>query len=1045
MEREIKSLISKLNQGKIGVFDIPEDYQDNFEIIKTERKLRQRIVTKSGYDIISDKFFVEEQAKRAEEWYDLPAVLFDEFASYCGYLEGNIHDNACYYQLDPSKLPNNVDIERIFKKCSLIQTTINNYTLLPTEEEQAQYDEVEKQKALIKKWIEKFNACLTYEEFIKVLGNYRKSPLAIDISFFFWNYIFADIYDEDRFLTVMKYMSSGAYPENEISRALCFIYKPDKVVENYKYELGVYNTRRKHIREMERVAKEVKAEKYDLRRRKFFDKKTHYFCVETVAFAKGCKYPVLSYKEYFETIEQFIDKLKGDLRGCDLSGVQGANYDFTSCVVNEFSRLPINETESYKYILHKGYDSKGFYVQQKWENADGQTIKKYNHRFKYFFDFVGFLKGDLSNADLVMCDGLQNLNDTHGLIFNNALIPSPICEKLKIKYDVLTLKAPQETSFATAEANERESALQVRHVTELHIQEASDSLSPTPITPDPNDERIFYISDIHFHHYLRNKGTENAADQIRAVRQVAQMIVDESGYHRFVLIAGDTSLDSHVFELFIEELYRIKGSDKVIIFTIGNHDIWSYPDSSYDEIVCSFRNILYEHGMYLLQNDVLYCDEKEHIHHISEKELAEKDVCSLREKARTSRLIFFGGTGFAGYNAIDNASAGLYRNNNTIGYDRVFEMAETKKIDSLYKKICAAFNDKNVVVVTHMQLSDWHQHEQKRHRQDTTLDDQEKANRFSQQSPADIGTYDLYKPGFVYVNGHTHRNFFYDDGAIRIYADNQFGYNAHSPAREPHLKSFDIRKTYDFFADYSDGIYQITADEYKSFYRGKNIRIDFNRDVNILYMLKKNGYYCFIYKSRQKGLCIMNGGALKQIDHADIDYIYDKMDTVVSLIKEPLDQYNNLQKKIAQEIRALGGIGSIHGCIIDIDFYNHIYVNPIDGKITGYWASDIVNKVIYPTVPELLKARCPQLFESYKHLIRGNEQSAVPMLCREGGNQLVARPELYLDTDIYKASRQIKKMQKINANILTTWPDELPDRATIVSSSKMLNTGCSST
>ena len=30
-------------------------------------------------------------------------------------------------------------------------------------------------------------------------------------------------------------------------------------------------------------------------------------------------------------------------------------------------------------------------------------------------------------------------------------------------------------------------------------------------------------------------------------------------------------------------------------------------------------------------------------------------------------------------------------------------------------------------------------------------------------------------------------------------------------------------------------------------------------------------------------------------------------------------------------------------------------------------------------------------------------------------------PQLYLDTNIYKASREIRKMQRLNSNVLTTW------------------------
>ena len=33
-------------------------------------------------------------------------------------------------------------------------------------------------------------------------------------------------------------------------------------------------------------------------------------------------------------------------------------------------------------------------------------------------------------------------------------------------------------------------------------------------------------------------------------------------------------------------------------------------------------------------------------------------------------------------------------------------------------------------------------------------------------------------------------------------------------------------------------------------------------------------------------------------------------------------------------------------------------------------------------------------------------------------------PQIYLDTDIYKASREIKKMQKLSSNILSSWYED---------------------
>ena len=59
-------------------------------------------------------------------------------------------------------------------------------------------------------------------------------------------------------------------------------------------------------------------------------------------------------------------------------------------------------------------------------------------------------------------------------------------------------------------------------------------------------------------------------------------------------------------------------------------------------------------------------------------------------------------------------------------------------------------------------------------------------------------------------------------------------------------------------------------------------------------------------------------------------------------MKAAFTPYRNALKTISKEIRAFGGNGNIHGCIIDIDFFNHIYVNPFDGKIEGLDAAVIV-------------------------------------------------------------------------------------------------------
>ena len=159
---------------------------------------------------------------------------------------------------------------------------------------------------------------------------------------------------------------------------------------------------------------------------------------------------------------------------------------------------------------------------------------------------------------------------------------------------------------------------------------------------------------------------------------------------------------------------------------------------------------------------------------------------------------------------------------------------------------------------------------------------------------------------------------------------------------------------------------------------------------------------------------------MKKLEIKNINYYYANMDRVISLIKSPLDAYTKVQEQIADEVRKIGGEGRIHGCIIDLDFFNHIYLNPLDMKITGYSATDIINKKIYPSIPSLLKNECPSLYGNYRRYIQEAGKNSLVMVNKTAVSDSKI-PQMYLETDIYRASREIKKMQKLNSNILSTW------------------------
>ena len=142
------------------------------------------------------------------------------------------------------------------------------------------------------------------------------------------------------------------------------------------------------------------------------------------------------------------------------------------------------------------------------------------------------------------------------------------------------------------------------------------------------------------------------------------------------------------------------------------------------------------------------------------------------------------------------------------------------------------------------------------------------------------------------------------------------------------------------------------------------------------------------------------------------------MDGMVYTIKKPLDKYNAYQKHVAEFVRKIGGAGTIHGCIVDIDFYNHIYVNPFDLTVSGYYALDMIRKTVYPSIPALLEEQCPQLYTQYMLLLKGDSEFPLALIQR---SDIASQPQEYLSTDIYAASREIKKMQKLFSNILCYW------------------------
>ena len=985
-EQDIKKLLRQLKSHKIGFYDVPEEYRLHHDIVKEERKWGIRKSDKRGYDVIHDAFFVEEIVlindldEMVEECIN---SYFPDLASYFEFLDGDIYENACYYQYNFSQKEidtYNIDMNKI-NTIAFIDYTIKDFSVELSDEELQQYKQKEKDKGLYQKWIDKLNACNTYEELSNIINGFKESEfytMPHDLYPLIYTYVLTN--RDKAFDIIMKFVSDGGVYLDFVC-GLCSIYDPAKVYETYDYSRGSKQKIRKNRNAVKKYIEYLRNTEVKYEYKSFFDEKTHFYCYQTTVKVYTNEYiqsfdinRVITNKinRYFNTLQELTDFLENDLSGCDLSKAILPDIDFSIYKIDGKTKLPIQNLDDLTYSLYKGYDGEEdcFIVKQSWLGVNGQLIKEHIETFEYFFDFLFFLNNDLSDADLLSCEGLDNLNDFSKLNLTNTKLRSNILDRLGKKYSLCSIDTSKIEDFTAIMKNEEETDLAL-------LSKREDYFSIEEIL---NHQKVYYVSDLHILHKLHNSACKSHDDILCIVQQIVNNLLKRCG--NILLIGGDTCSDFQLFALFTKLLRQTLDERKreiSVVFILGNHELWDFPNCSFEEIVQKYRDMINAHNMYLLQNDIIFMDIADKIHRITTNEILTSSWKSIREQLISAKLILFGGIAFSGYNKKFNATHGIYRS--TIS--RKQEIAESKKFEKLYNIVQKNLSDKRVIIFTHTPQKDWN----------------------SNNAP---------HSGYIYVSGHTHRNYYDDDGEYRIYADNQIGYKR----KNSYPKYFYVDTEYDLFSEYDDGIYEITREQYIDFYRGKKIGMQFARDVHILYMLKKNGYYCFIHESPKGKLAILNGGVLKNLNINNISYYYDRMDDVVVYIKKPLDKFTSVQKKIANEIKAIGGSGTIHGAIIDIDFHNHIYVNPYDLTIVGYWASDMIDKKVFPSIPKLLENNCPSLYNNYLKRLNGKVETELVIISDSKQGKAI---RTYLGTDIYRASREIKKMQKLGSNILSEW------------------------
>lgn len=507
------------------------------------------------------------------------------------------------------------------------------------------------------------------------------------------------------------------------------------------------------------------------------------------------------------------------------------------------------------------------------------------------------------------------------------------------------------------------------------------------------DQQIYYISDLHLDFQILDDNIKktNFENIKKSIYKKVDEIVNSGSSYKYLFILGDVSSDFRISSIFYTYLASLWSRERIYV-VLGNHEL---SDGDLGEIDCpktkliieKYRDFFIGLKINLIQNNMhLINGRSSKSICLSEETLKAMSVQELRECSLKMPFIVFGGTGFSQYNDEFNADNGIY--SNTI-ISRDEERKYSSEFEQLYDKVLVALGERQVIIVTHMPKDDW------------------STKNFNEK--------------WIYLNGHTHRNEFVDNELTHVFCDNQVGY---------HKKVFSLKYIwtsgiYDTFLFFNDGIHRINMEQYQEFLRGKSINFNISRSFDSINLLKREGIYCFIVKNKNNKLLILNGGKTNKLPNNNIQYYYDNMVELSIAVKASLKKYNSALRRLSELVKASGGSGSVHGSIVDIDFYNHIFLNPIDGTLTPYFAIAINDRHEFKSVGDLLKDSRPDLYKRYKALADTQniflESIEKPIMNFDHHVLSIFTS----DTSMYGPSRIIKALQYItDQNVIRRWNDE---------------------
>lgn len=241
--------------------------------------------------------------------------------------------------------------------------------------------------------------------------------------------------------------------------------------------------------------------------------------------------------------------------------------------------------------------------------------------------------------------------------------------------------------------------------------------------------------------------------------------------------------------------------------------------------------------------------------------------------------------------------------------------------------------------------------------------------------------------------------------------------------------------------NYEDGIYDITVQDYWTYFRNKSdtfVRPKFSRTDHIKF-LKHGGFLMFISVSTTDSICLLHGGYLRKLEKP-IQYYYDHLpeygNKVLAIFSKYWDGLYDISRYVQ---RIVGGIfpARVHGCIVDLDYFNHIFLNPFDGTITPYYAETMSSRHTYQNLASLMSAQMPELLP----LLKKEQLKAPASLALEErtvqhhslaltSQEIISHSDIVYGTDMYGVSNRLKVLQTIyDYHLVSVWYDSIIEPA----------------